>query len=92
VLRHARRLIVLVVGTTVLLLGVILLVTPGPAFVVIPIGLAILSIEFAWAKHLLSRVRQGVQTGMDWRDWEEWRWMAGLRKRRRKRDREPGSR
>jgi uncharacterized protein (TIGR02611 family) len=82
VLRHARRLIVLVVGTTVLLFGVVLLVTPGPAFVVIPIGLAILSIEFAWARRLLYRVKEGVRTGMDWRDWDEWKWMVGLRKHR----------
>ncbi len=88
VLRHARRLIVLVIGSTVLLLGLILLVTPGPAFLVIPIGLAILSIEFAWARHLLHRVREGVQTGMDWRSWEEWRWMVGLRKDRCRRNAE----
>ena len=88
-LRHARRLIVLVVGSTVLLLGIVLLVTPGPAFVVIPIGLAILSIEFAWARSLLRRVREGVQTGMDWRDREEWKWMVGLRKHRCRRAGDP---
>jgi uncharacterized protein (TIGR02611 family) len=82
VLRQARRLIVLVVGSTVLLLGIVMLVTPGPAFVVIPIGLAILSLEFAWARRLLCRVREGVQTGMDWRNWDEWRWMVGLRRHR----------
>ena len=32
-----------------------MLVTPGPAFVLIPIGLAILSLEFAWAERLLER-------------------------------------
>ena len=32
-----------------------MLALPGPAFVVIPIGLAILSLEFAWAEHLLER-------------------------------------
>jgi len=57
VFRYARRLIVLVVGTTVLVIGLILLVTPGPAVVVIPIGLAILSIEFVWARRLLKRAR-----------------------------------
>jgi uncharacterized protein (TIGR02611 family) len=43
------------VGLVVLAAGVTMLVTPGPAFVVIPIGLAILSLEFAWAEHLLER-------------------------------------
>ena len=42
-------------GTVVLLIGIAMLVLPGPAFVVIPIGLAILSLEFAWAEHLLER-------------------------------------
>ncbi len=56
--RQARRLIVLVVGCTVLLLGVALLVLPGPAFVVIPVGLAILATEFVWARRLLARVKR----------------------------------
>lgn len=58
--KAARRIAVAVVGVTVLLLGVVMLVTPGPALVVIPLGLAILSIEFAWARHWLRRVREGI--------------------------------
>ena len=42
-----KRVIVSVVGVTVLLIGIALLVLPGPAFVVIPVGLAILATEFA---------------------------------------------
>lgn len=57
----ARRLVVAVVGATVLLIGVIMLVTPGPAIVVIPVGLAILSIEFAWARLWLKRMRQSLK-------------------------------
>lgn len=57
-LRQAKRLVILVVGITVVLFGIVLLVTPGPAFVVIPIGLGILSIEFVWARRLLVRVKQ----------------------------------
>jgi uncharacterized protein (TIGR02611 family) len=59
-LRHARRLVIAVVGMTVLLLGIALLVLPGPAFIVIPLGLAILAVEFAWARRLLKRVRRGI--------------------------------
>jgi uncharacterized protein (TIGR02611 family) len=44
-----------VVGSTVTLAGLAMLVTPGPAFVVIPIGLAMLALEFAWAERLLDR-------------------------------------
>jgi tellurite resistance protein TerC len=56
-LRTARKLIILVIGGTVVLFGIALIVLPGPAFVVIPIGLAILAVEFAWAKALLDRVK-----------------------------------
>lgn len=57
-LRQVWRLIILIVGGTVLLLGLVMVVTPGPAFVVVPIGLAILAVEFAWARRLLHRVRE----------------------------------
>src|SRR3954465_15252400 len=49
------RALYVVVGITLLLAGTAMLVAPGPAFVVIPIGLAILSLEFAWAERLLER-------------------------------------
>ena len=52
-----RKLIVGVIGGTVLLIGVALLVLPGPAFIVIPIGLAILATEFAWARHAVNKAR-----------------------------------
>ncbi|MGD1976039.1 MAG: PGPGW domain-containing protein [Gammaproteobacteria bacterium] len=58
--RQARRLVIFVVGMSVLALGVVLIITPGPAFIVIPAGLAILSIEFAWAKRFLRRVREHI--------------------------------
>lgn len=57
-LRQARKLVVAVIGTTVVLVGVVMLVTPGPAFVVIPIGLGILATEFVWARRLLIRVKE----------------------------------
>jgi uncharacterized protein (TIGR02611 family) len=52
-----RKLIVGVIGGTVLLIGVALIVLPGPAFIVIPIGLAILATEFAWAQRAVTRAR-----------------------------------
>jgi tellurite resistance protein TerC len=42
----------------VLAIGVALIVLPGPAFVVIPLGLAILGLEFAWARLWLRNVKQ----------------------------------
>lgn len=49
VIRGARRVVVAVVGTTVLLLGFAMVVLPGPATLVIAAGLAILATEFLWA-------------------------------------------
>lgn len=57
-IKIVRRVIVSVVGATVLLIGVALLVLPGPAFIVIPVGLAILATEYAWARRWLKKVRQ----------------------------------
>jgi tellurite resistance protein TerC len=59
-LRFARKVAVAVIGTTVLAIGVALIVLPGPAFIVIPLGLAILATEFLWARRLLRRVREGA--------------------------------
>lgn len=60
--KAARRIVVAVVGVTVLLIGAVMIVTPGPAIVVIPVGLAILSIEFAWARHWLKRLRKAISS------------------------------
>lgn len=60
----ARRIAVIVVGGTILLLGIIMLVTPGPGLVVIPVGLAILGLEFAWARLWLKKVRRGISKQM----------------------------
>lgn len=60
--KAARRIVIGVVGATVLLLGVIMIVTPGPALVVIPVGLAILSLEFTWARAWLKRLRESIST------------------------------
>jgi uncharacterized protein (TIGR02611 family) len=57
-----RRIVIAVVGTTVLLLGVIMIVTPGPALVLIPAGLAILGIEFAWARYWLRKARRTISS------------------------------
>jgi uncharacterized protein (TIGR02611 family) len=43
-----------ILGGLVLLAGVVMLITPGPAFVLIPIGLAMLALEFEWAERLLG--------------------------------------
>ena len=64
-LRYAKRVITVMIGMTVLLIGIALLVLPGPAFIVIPIGLAILATEFAWARHTLRIMRESAEKGAE---------------------------
>jgi tellurite resistance protein TerC len=63
--RTARRIAIGVVGASVVLVGVAMLVLPGPAFIVIPTGLASLSIEFAFARRWLHSIRNGSQNAVD---------------------------
>ena len=56
----ARRIAIAVVGSTVLAVGIALILLPGPAIIVIPVGLAILSLEFAWARLWLRKVRRSI--------------------------------
>ena len=60
--KAARRIVIGVVGATVLLIGIVMIVTPGPALIVIPVGLAILSIEFTWARAWLKRLRESISS------------------------------
>jgi tellurite resistance protein TerC len=64
-LRYARRIVILIVGMTVLLIGVALLVLPGPAIIVIPIGLAILATEYAWARRWLRFIQESAEKGAE---------------------------
>jgi uncharacterized protein (TIGR02611 family) len=54
-----------IIGTAVLVGGVVMLVTPGPAFVLIPIGLAMLSLEFVWAERLLEKSLEQAQIAQE---------------------------
>ncbi len=56
-LGRARKPVVALVGGTVVLAGIAMIVLPGPAFLVIPAGLAILATEFLWARRWLKMAR-----------------------------------
>ena len=58
--KAARRVVIALVGLTVLIIGMVMIVTPGPALVLIPVGLAILGIEFAWARAWLRKLRASI--------------------------------
>jgi len=59
-----RKLLVGIIGFSVLLIGLVMIVLPGPAIIIVPFGVAILATEFAWARRvwhrgtiLVSRIR-----------------------------------
>lgn len=58
--KRAKRIIIAVFGGTLLLIGVALIVLPGPAIIVIPAGLAVLATEFEWARHWLAKIRERI--------------------------------
>jgi uncharacterized protein (TIGR02611 family) len=64
--KWARRFAIALVGGTVVLIGICMIVLPGPAIVVIPAGLAILALEFAWAKQWLRKIRASGGQLMTW--------------------------
>jgi len=65
-IKQAKKLIIAVIGFTVLLTGIAMIVLPGPAIVVIPIGLAILATEYVWARRLLDRVKSSTSSVKGW--------------------------
>ena len=65
---RVRKMIVGVIGATVILFGLALVILPGPALVVVPLGLAILATEFAWARRLIKR------GGTAWEVARRWQW------------------
>ena len=56
-LQQAKRLIKIVVGFTLLLIGMVMWFTPGPGWGAIIAGLALLAAEFVWARRLLNRLK-----------------------------------
>lgn len=62
-LHSLRKLVIAVIGGSVLLVGIAMLVLPGPAILVIPLALAILETEFLWARRWLKRARALLPNG-----------------------------
>lgn len=58
--RLAKRIVTGVIGGTLLLLGAIMLITPGPGILAIFLALVILAAEFAWARLWLRRLKEAV--------------------------------
>jgi uncharacterized protein (TIGR02611 family) len=65
-MNHVYRVTVAVVGSTIILIGIVLLPLPGPGWLVIFTGLFVLSTEFEWADRLLVFARDKVRAWTDW--------------------------
>jgi tellurite resistance protein TerC len=56
--KQIRKLVIFLIGISIVLIGCVLFFTPGPAIIVIPVGLAVLATEFIWAKKLLKKFKE----------------------------------
>ncbi len=56
-IRRIKRIFTVIIGFTLLLIGLAMIVLPGPAVLIIPLGLAVLATEFVWAKRLLRKLK-----------------------------------
>jgi uncharacterized protein (TIGR02611 family) len=64
--RLALKIGIGVLGGLVVVLGIILIPFPGPGWAIVILGLAILALEFAWARHLLEFTKRHVQSWTHW--------------------------
>ena len=55
---QVRRIFLIIAGFTLLLVGIVMLVTPGPGLLVILLGLGLLAAEFVWARRLMERLKR----------------------------------
>jgi uncharacterized protein (TIGR02611 family) len=55
---QVRRVFRVMAGFTLLLAGVVMIVTPGPGWLVIFLGLGLLAAEFVWARRLMDRIKR----------------------------------
>jgi uncharacterized protein (TIGR02611 family) len=61
-----RRALVALVGSTIVLIGLLLVFLPGPGALVVLLGLAVLGTEFVWARRLIRRARELGKQGTDY--------------------------
>ena len=69
-MRHVKRVARTIAGFSLLLAGIVMLALPGPGWVTIAVGLALLAREFPWAEKSLNRLKEtGGKALALWRDW-----------------------
>jgi hypothetical protein len=64
--KRIRQIVIFILGMSVLIVGIAMIVLPGPATVVIPSGLAILATEFLWARRWLAYLKRRAQDVAEW--------------------------
>jgi uncharacterized protein (TIGR02611 family) len=64
--RLTGKIVIGVVGVSVILVGIVLLPLPGPGWVIIFAGLGLLAVEFVWARRLLQFARRQVGRWTAW--------------------------
>lgn len=75
--RTLRRIFIAIIGGTVLLLGIAMMVLPGPGILATLAGLAILATEFLWARRALHKCKGAMEqvrrNGGWWNFWKRWK-------------------
>ncbi len=69
---HARRAVIAVVGSLVLVVGIVAIPYPGPGWLIVFAGLAILATEFDWARRVLDKARY------EYDRWQQWLQRQGI--------------
>ena len=63
--KQVRRIFLILVGFTLLALGIIMIFTPGPGTPVILTGLGLLAAEFVWARRIMERIKREAERFKD---------------------------
>lgn len=75
--RRAKKTLITIVGGTVLLIGLIAIPYPGPGWLIVFIGLGILSTEFKWAAGLLQFAHGKYEAWSEWLSRQAW-WVKAI--------------
>lgn len=66
--KMVKKVIITLVGASLTIAGTLLIVLPGPAWLLLPIGLAVLSLEYPWARHWLKKSQTHLSQSARWID------------------------
>ncbi|MFZ6033827.1 MAG: PGPGW domain-containing protein [Melioribacter sp.] len=58
--KKLKKIIISVAGGTLLIIGIIMIIVPGPAYLIIPAGLSILGTEYLWARELNKKIKNKI--------------------------------